>query len=84
LKWIIDRVKGRASARETPIGMVPGYEDLNLDGLDFSRGKYNKLFAINKDEWTQELADIEEFFNKFGARVPQPIWKEYRALKGRL
>jgi phosphoenolpyruvate carboxykinase (GTP) len=84
LKWIIDRTKGRVSAKETPLGFVPNYEDMALEGLDFPRDKFEKLFTINKDEWAQELADIEEFFNKFGSRMPQKIWEEYRALKSRL
>jgi phosphoenolpyruvate carboxykinase (GTP) len=84
LKWIIDRVKGRVPAKETPIGLIPNYEDFTLDGLDFPRDRFEKLFAINKDEWAQETAEIEEFFNKFGSRMPQAIWDEYQALKGRL
>jgi phosphoenolpyruvate carboxykinase (GTP) len=84
LKWIIDRVKGHVPAKETPLGLVPNYEDLTLDGLDFPKEKFEKLYAVNKDEWTQETADIEEFLSKFGSRMPQAIWERYRALKKRL
>ena len=84
LKWIIDRVKGRVPAKETPIGLVPNYEDLTLDGLNFPRDRFEKLFAVKKDEWEQETAGIEEFFSKFGSRMPRKIWDEYRALKRRL
>ena len=84
LKWVIDRVKGRVPAKETPIGLIPNYEDFTFDGLDFPRDRFEKLFAINKDEWTQETTEIEEFFNKFGSRMPQAMWNEYQALKGRL
>ncbi len=84
LKWIIDRVKGRASAKEAPLGLIPDYDDFTLEGLDFPRDKFENLFTINKDEWAQETAEIEEFFNKFGDRMPQKIWERYRALKSRL
>ena len=58
--------------------------DLPQEGLDFSRDEYEKLFAINKDEWAQETTEIEEFFNKFGSRMPQEMWDGYQALKSRL
>jgi phosphoenolpyruvate carboxykinase (GTP) len=80
LKWIIDRVKGRVPSKETPLGFIPNYEDFALEGLDFPRDRFEKLFAINKDEWAQETADIGEFFKKFGSRMPQEIWEEYQTL----
>ncbi len=84
LKWIIDRVKGRVPAKETPLGLIPNYDDFTLEGLDFPRDSFEKLFDINKDEWAEETAGIEEFFKKFGARMPQAIWEQYKTLKQRL
>lgn len=83
LKWVIDRTKGKARARETPLGLVPAYEDLDLTGLNFPRDKFDKAFEINKDEWRKEIADIEEFFKKFGSKMPQAIWDEFNGLKKR-
>jgi phosphoenolpyruvate carboxykinase (GTP) len=83
LKWIIDRVKGRASAKETHLGLVPNYEDLTLEGLDFPKKRFDLLFATNKDEWAKEITDIEEFFKKFGSRMPKKIWDKYHDLKRR-
>ena len=34
LSWVIDRCEGRAKAHETPIGLLPHKEDLDLAGLD--------------------------------------------------
>jgi phosphoenolpyruvate carboxykinase (GTP) len=84
LKWMIDRVKGKASAKETPIGLIPNYEDFPLEGLDLPREKFDKLFAINKAEWEKETAEIEQFFKKFGSRMPQEMWDELNALKSKL
>ena len=80
LKWIVDRVKGRVPAKETPLGFIPNYEDFALGGLNFPRDRFEKLFAINKDEWAQETKDIEGFFNQFGSRMPQEIWDGYWTL----
>jgi phosphoenolpyruvate carboxykinase (GTP) len=84
LKWIIDRVNGNVSARETPLGLMPNYEDFPLEGLEMPRDRFNKLLAIDKDEWKKETAEIGEFFQQFGPRMPQEMWDEYEALRKRL
>lgn len=78
------RMKKRVPTKETPLGLLPNYEDFTPEGLDFPRDRFEKLFAINKDEWAQELTEVEEFFNNFGSRMPQKVWEEYRAPKHRL
>jgi phosphoenolpyruvate carboxykinase (GTP) len=84
LKWIVDRVKGKVDARETPIGLIPKFEDLELSSLNISSEQLEKLFAIERDEWQAELADIRKFFDQFGERLPGELWDEYRALARRL
>ena len=37
LKWMLDRIHGRAKGRETPVGIVPDEAELDLKGLDLSR-----------------------------------------------
>ncbi|OIO72722.1 MAG: phosphoenolpyruvate carboxykinase [Elusimicrobia bacterium CG1_02_37_114] len=84
LKWIIDRVHNNVSAKETPIGLIPNYEDLELSGINLTKEMYDKLFAININEWKQEIDDIEKFLNQFGARMPKEIWAEFKDLKSKL
>jgi len=84
LKWIIDRVHNNVSAKETPIGLIPNYEDLELSGIAVTKEMYDKLFAININEWKQEIDDIEKFLNQFGARMPKEIWAEFKDLKSKL
>ncbi len=43
LKWIVDRVRGRALGRETPIGWMPHYKDMEWSGLDFPEERFNEL-----------------------------------------
>jgi phosphoenolpyruvate carboxykinase (GTP) len=84
LKWVVDRVKGKVDARETPVGLIPKFEDLELSSLNISSEQLEKLFAIERDEWQAELADIRKFFDQFGERLPGELWDEYRALARRL
>ncbi len=49
LKWIVDRARGRAVGKETPIGWVPRYEDIEWRGLDFPKEKFEQLQAIDRD-----------------------------------
>jgi phosphoenolpyruvate carboxykinase (GTP) len=46
LKWIIDRVHDRVGAQEGPVGLMPYYKDLDLNGLDFTEEKFKELMAI--------------------------------------
>jgi len=48
LKWVVDRAHGRALAKETPIGWVPHYEDINWKGLDFPKEKFEELQAFDR------------------------------------
>jgi len=84
LKWIIDRINNNVKAKESPIGLLPYIEDLELSGLNISRENMEKLFKIDNDEWKLELEDVRSFFNQFGEKLPQEIWDEFRKLESEL
>jgi phosphoenolpyruvate carboxykinase (GTP) len=63
-------VKGGGKAVETPIGLVPAPDALNLDGLELPRHALEALLRVDRDEWSAEIPAIREFFAKFGARLP--------------
>lgn len=73
LKWIVDRVRGRGAAVESPMGWVPRYEDMTWDGMDFSREKFTELTAIDAQGWAAELHSHTEFLGKFEDRLPQAL-----------
>jgi len=81
LKWIIDRVNNRASAKETPLGNVPFLQDLDMTGLDIPKERMEMLFAVNPAEWKPELADIQKYLSQFGSRLPKEIQDEYKKLE---
>src|SRR6186997_2888510 len=56
LKWVIDRVRGRVSATEGPLGWMPRYDELDWRGLKFSEEQFRQLMAPTRDEWVAELS----------------------------
>jgi phosphoenolpyruvate carboxykinase (GTP) len=74
LKWIIHRVKGKASAVESPIGWMPHYDDIDWNGLDgFSKKQFEELMMIDREAWKQELLSHAELFERMYDKLP----KEY-------
>ena len=81
LKWIIDRINNKVQARETPIGLIPYIEDIELEGLSITREDMEKLFEVNPEEWRLELEEVKGFFDQFGHRLPNEIREELRRLE---
>jgi phosphoenolpyruvate carboxykinase (GTP) len=84
VEWILKRCEGKADAVETPIGYVPKADDINLDGLDLSRDTLKSILKVDKAEWTKEAEGIEEFYKKFGDKLPQELRTQLQNLKARL
>jgi phosphoenolpyruvate carboxykinase (GTP) len=84
LKWAIERIEGRATAAETPIGYVPTPESLDTDGLDMTTEQIQKALSFSTEEWAAEVPQIEEWFHKFGDTLPATLWTEFHDLKARL
>ena len=73
LKWIVDRTKGRALARETPIGWMPRYEDMEWHGLDFPRQQFDRLQNFDRDTWRKEVLEHEELFIVLQDHLPKEM-----------
>ena len=84
LKWIVDRIEHKAGGQDTPIGVVPTAEDLDLDGLEVDSDDVERALAVNADEWRKELPLIEEWFGFVGEKLPTGVKDEFEALKQRL
>jgi phosphoenolpyruvate carboxykinase (GTP) len=70
LKWIVDRVHGRVLAKETPIGWMPRYDDLDWRGLPFSPAQFDVLQAVDPAEWKREIILHEELFIDLHDHLP--------------
>ncbi len=84
LKWIVDRSRGRALGKETPIGWVPHYEDVEWQGLDFPRDKFDALQAFDRAAWRNEVLGHEELFLDLHDRLPPEAIYERELLICRL
>ena len=84
LEWIVKRCNGEADATETAIGYVPAAQDINLEGLDMDIDVLSSILEIDNEKWLGEAAGIEEFYQKFGDRLPKELAVELSALKERL
>jgi phosphoenolpyruvate carboxykinase (GTP) len=84
LKWIIERIEGRAAATDTAIGRVPRPDQLDLSGLDAEIADVESALAVDVEEWRAELPLIEQWFGKIGDALPGTMHDELDALKQRL
>jgi phosphoenolpyruvate carboxykinase (GTP) len=84
LKWVIERIEGRATATETAIGWVPTPDALDTDGLDLDPERLAACLAVDEEEWKAEVPQIQEWFDRFGTHLPTLLWAELDGLKLRL
>jgi phosphoenolpyruvate carboxykinase (GTP) len=73
LKWIVERARGRALGRETPIGWMPRFDDLDWTGLEFPRHSFEELQAIDRAAWRAEIMGHEEIFLDLHDRLPKEM-----------
>ena len=84
LKWIVERVTGKAAAVETPIGYLPATGAIDTDGLDVTEEQMAELLNVDVEEWLNEIDSIREHYARFGERLPAVLSEELAALESRL
>jgi phosphoenolpyruvate carboxykinase (GTP) len=80
LKWVFDRVRGGGRAKETPIGWVPRYKDIEWGGMDFPAEKFEELQAFDRNAWRAEVLGHEELFIDLHAALPKELVYERELL----
>jgi len=73
LQWIAERANGEAGAGESVLGFSPAYDDINWDGLEFSREEFEALMAIDLEQLRAECEDQAEFYHEIGSAVPAEL-----------
>ncbi len=73
LKWMMERVAGRAGAHETPIGFMPSAADLETHGLGLAPATLEELLTVDAPAWRSDLAHLGGEFDQYGARMPETL-----------
>lgn len=84
LKWIIDRARGRAYARETIVGWMPRPEDIDLEGLSISKTDFDSIQTTNPEDFKAEILSQEELFLKLAGDLPKEMVFQRELLISRL
>ena len=72
LKWIIDRIHGRAYAIESPLGWMPRRQDIDLQGMDgFTHDDFLQLMEVDCGAWTREALSDEELALRLYGKMPK-------------
>ncbi len=82
LKWIVERIEGKANAEKTPLGFIPNYADLDWTDSSFSQEKFDAITRVKHSEWTQELALHDELLKKLAHHLPVEVSQRYQTLAG--
>jgi len=83
LKWMIDRLEGKAQGAENIFGTSPTYGEINWTGLDFSTAQFNSVTSIDKAAWQQELGLHTELFTQLQYHLPQALEQTKQRLQTR-
>ena len=84
LKWMIDRIEGKAQGNEHVFGVSPAYEELNWTGLNFTAEQFQAVTSIDKAAWKNELALHTELFQQLAYHLPTEMGETKAMIEKRL
>ena len=84
LEWIFRRCEGKAEGEETPVGIIPTADGIDLSGLDISPEAFEEVRNVDLDALRDELPQVREHLESFGDDLPQELWSQFEALEQRL
>jgi phosphoenolpyruvate carboxykinase (GTP) len=76
LLWIIGRCRGTAEGRESPLGVMPRYGDIDWRGLDYPEKRFEELMSENPSTLGDQVHSNDEFFTAFGDKFPAELKRE--------
>ncbi|VXC53071.1 phosphoenolpyruvate carboxykinase (GTP) [Aeromicrobium sp. 9AM] len=83
LLWLLQLKAGEVTGRQTPVGIIPTAEELNLDGVDITPEDLETILSIDNERWRQEMGFREEHLKQFD-NMPEEIWEAHRRVSAAL
>ncbi|MGN6251034.1 MAG: phosphoenolpyruvate carboxykinase (GTP) [Marmoricola sp.] len=77
LLWLIKLKNGEVKGQETPVGIIPTKEELDLEGLEIDAADLDRILTIDVPRWQQEMTHRAEHLEQFD-RMPEEIWEAHR------
>ena len=84
IEWLLLSCENTVDAIDTPIGLLPFIEDINIDELDISTSTLEELLSIDMNLWLEETESIMNFYNNFGDKLPIELGYELLILQNKL
>jgi phosphoenolpyruvate carboxykinase (GTP) len=84
LKWMIDRLEGKAVGHDTMFGVAPQYAEINWTGISFSAEQFKTVTSIDKAAWVEELKLHDTHFEQLAYHMPKALLETKGALESRL
>ncbi len=84
LAWMLGRIDGGAQGVENAFGISPRYEDLNWNGLAFTREQFASVMSIDRAAWAEELKLHDELFEQLAHHLPAELPATKQRIRERL
>jgi phosphoenolpyruvate carboxykinase (GTP) len=84
LKWVFERLNGKADAQKTAIGFLPATDSLDIDGLNINTSDLEAITSLDTDGWREAVPQIREHFAIFGDRLPAKLHDSLNSLESAL
>ena len=84
LKWMIDRLEGKAQGVDNGFGVSPTYAEITWKGLAFTPAEFATVTSLNKADWKQEIALHTELFSQLAYHLPAALEKTKGQFEQRL
>jgi len=76
LLWLLRLAEGEVRGRQTPVGLVPVKDELDLDGVAIAPQDLETILTIDTPRWKQEMKYRGEHLEQF-ADLPEEIWQAH-------
>jgi len=73
LKWMLDRIEGKVKGEQHAFGISPSYQELNWEGLPFTKEQFQQVISIDLPAWEKELQLHHELFQQLEQRLPAEL-----------